>query len=135
MRTVVRVLSVACLLAIGGCNSSVNVRQTPEYQASLKAKTEVEHFTMVRAAYRKYDPTWDDFDEAYFATVLVAAAEKDKGKISQAQFEARNREAHAVRIARQRTVQAADYTARAAGTAANRSYSCYKTNYGSMNCY
>lgn len=135
MRSVLLLGLVAGCLLIGGCQSRVDIKQTPEYQRVLNAKTEVEFFTQLRAVERKYDRTWDAFDEAYFATVLVAAAEKDQGKISAAQFEARNREAFAVRVARQRAVAAADYTARAAGRAANRSYSCQTYSNGTTTCY
>lgn len=134
MRTVFRVLSVACLLAIGGCGSSVRISETPEWKASLSAKTQVEMMTKQRDATYKYDSDWDNLDAAMWSTVIAAAEQYDKKQISWNQYQAITNDALAVRTSRRKAIAAAEDAAYYARRAATRSYSC-STYRGSTTCY
>lgn len=99
MRRVFIALSVVTLLAAGGCGQTVNVTSTPEWRASLNAKTEVARTTMQRDAARKYaGSSWTSFDAAYWATVIAAADKFDRRQISQYQYDAISEQAHATRV-------------------------------------
>lgn len=134
MRTVFRVLSVACLLAIGGCGQTIDVKKTPEYQAGMRAKTMVETTTIQRDANRKYDSTHNAFDEAYWATAISAAHQLDSKQITRPQFDAIIADAEALRTSRHKSLEAAQDAAYYARRAANRSLSC-STYRGSTTCY
>lgn len=127
MKVVFRVLSVACLLAIGGCG--ISATQSPEWKASVYAKTYVEMITMQRDAVRKYD-SWNEADAAYWAAMLAAAEQLDKNQISKRQYDAISEDAYAARIARKNAEDAAYYARRSA----SRGYYCQRSGSGSY-CY